>query len=124
MLPLLYGKGRTATCDEDEARSCYPGCLNSTIVKGKIVVCDDPDGKSEARYAGAIGVLTPIRVEISVVTNHPWIGLNSQALETLISYLNSTRYALLHALFFWFFLLLRSLMSSVPSSQQAKILES
>lgn len=75
--------------------SCYPGCLNSPIVKGKIVVCDDFNGKAEAFSAGAFGVLTPIRREVSMVTDQPWTGLDFQNFQTLILYLNSTRYVLL-----------------------------
>ncbi|XP_056689264.1 subtilisin-like protease SBT4.3 isoform X2 [Spinacia oleracea] len=92
MLPLVYGKGRTFTCSEEEAMSCYPGCLNSPIVKGKIVVCDDFNGKAEAFSAGAFGVLTPIRREVSMVTDQPWTGLDFQNFQTLILYLNSTRF--------------------------------
>ncbi|GFS42069.1 subtilase 4.12 [Actinidia rufa] len=41
----------TSDCDESDARSCAEGCLESSLVKGKIVICDDISGLNEARDA-------------------------------------------------------------------------
>ncbi|KAK6160019.1 hypothetical protein DH2020_003400 [Rehmannia glutinosa] len=55
--PLVYGKDVTSNCSVISARLCYPGCLNSSLVSGKIVLCDEIKGIEEALNAGASGTI-------------------------------------------------------------------
>ncbi|XP_076947281.1 subtilisin-like protease SBT4.3 [Bidens hawaiensis] len=37
---LIYGKERTRNCSESEARNCLSQCLESSLVKNKVILCD------------------------------------------------------------------------------------
>jgi len=70
------------------------GCLDSSLVKGRIVVCDGMDGISEAARADALGAIARNHIEdASFVMPLPSIALGSQEYRELHSYLNSTEYA-------------------------------
>ncbi|KAL3654195.1 hypothetical protein CASFOL_003876 [Castilleja foliolosa] len=60
-VPVVYGKNVTLTCDEYGARRCDDGCLEPSLVKGKIVLCDDYYGVPRAYKAGAIGAVATVR---------------------------------------------------------------
>ncbi|XP_021894467.1 subtilisin-like protease SBT4.13 [Carica papaya] len=56
--PLAYGKGVIASgCTDDLAERCLVGCLDSGLVKGKIVLCDEIGGYSVVQDAGGLGSL-------------------------------------------------------------------
>lgn len=91
--PLVYGKEVTSICDEESARSCEDSCLDSSLVKGKIVVCDGMGGIFEAARAGALGAIAETRIEdASFVFPLPAIALGSQEYGELHLYLNSTKH--------------------------------
>ncbi|KAK9912852.1 hypothetical protein M0R45_036689 [Rubus argutus] len=53
--PLIYGKDASSLCSESSARKCVDGCLDSDLVKGKIVLCDMAFGVDESYRSGALG---------------------------------------------------------------------
>ncbi|XP_052311934.1 subtilisin-like protease SBT4.6 isoform X2 [Populus trichocarpa] len=90
--PLVYGKGASRECKHLEASLCYSGCLDRTLVKGKIVLCDDVNGRTEAKRAGALGAILPISFEdISFILPLPGLSLTEDKLNAVKSYLNSTK---------------------------------
>ncbi|KAJ6895542.1 hypothetical protein NC651_021911 [Populus alba x Populus x berolinensis] len=90
--PLVYGKGASRECKHLEASLCYSGCLDRALVKGKIVVCDDVNGRTEAKRAGALGAILPTSFEdISFILPLPGLSLTEDKLNAVKSYLNSTK---------------------------------
>ncbi|KAK8615276.1 hypothetical protein V6N13_069053 [Hibiscus sabdariffa] len=94
-VPLVYGLQASTECKEIAARACVQGCLNKSLVKNKIVVCDElVYGLPEARDAGALGTIlrTPLQ-NISIVVPLPASALGTDDYSSLMSYLNSTKQA-------------------------------
>ncbi|XP_042487273.1 subtilisin-like protease SBT4.4 [Macadamia integrifolia] len=91
--PLVYGKEvATAECDEEAARLCSKFCLDSGLVKGKILLCDQSTKGEEAQQAGALGtVMTADGYDFSFIYPLPAIQLSSQTAEQVKSYINSTK---------------------------------
>ncbi|KAG4185748.1 hypothetical protein ERO13_A08G000113v2 [Gossypium hirsutum] len=91
-IPLVYGLQVTSSCDEAHARACYSYCLNKTLVKNKIVLCDVMNGVNAAYDAGALGLITKYQVEnLSFVVPLSAITLSSEDYDLVISYHNSTK---------------------------------
>ncbi|KAF9661395.1 hypothetical protein SADUNF_Sadunf19G0064300 [Salix dunnii] len=55
--PLVYGRDVSRHCSEFDAQSCMAGCVDSDLVKGKIVLCYRLEGVAEAYKAGAVGAV-------------------------------------------------------------------
>ncbi|GMJ00874.1 hypothetical protein like AT5G59100 [Hibiscus trionum] len=86
-VPLVYGLQATSDCDESSARLCYSGCLNRSLVKNKIVLCDDMDGLVEAHDIGALGSIVQTSFQnLSVVVPLPASALRADDYESLKSY--------------------------------------
>ena len=67
-------------------------------MKGKIVVCDDVDGSTEAKRAGALGVILPNSFEdVSFILPLPGLSLTEDKLNAVKSYMNSTKYVFFFA---------------------------
>lgn len=67
-------------------------------MKGKIVVCDDVNGRTETKRAGALGAILPISFEdISFILPLPGLSLTEDKLNAVKSYLNSTKYVFFFA---------------------------
>ncbi|KAK8615278.1 hypothetical protein V6N13_069055 [Hibiscus sabdariffa] len=91
-VPLVYGLQASTGCDEISARSCLIDCLNRTLVKNKIIVCDEMDGLKEAHDAGALGSVTQTSFQnISFVVPLPASALRADGFDSLQSYLKSTK---------------------------------
>ncbi|CAA0834705.1 Subtilisin-like serine endopeptidase family protein [Striga hermonthica] len=92
-LPLVYGKDVTSSCSETNAKLRSPGCLNSSLVTGKIVLCDDPKGIEEGLNAGAAGVVSKqgITPDVSFVVPLPATTLVADNLKLVQDYVNSTK---------------------------------
>ncbi|XP_050385216.1 subtilisin-like protease SBT4.3 [Argentina anserina] len=58
--PLIYGKDASRQCSEIAAASCQDGCLESGLVKGKVVLCDLAYGVDEAYRSGAVGSILKV----------------------------------------------------------------
>ncbi|KAK8282101.1 hypothetical protein V6Z12_D08G003100, partial [Gossypium hirsutum] len=92
MVPLVYGMQASSDCDEFSARLCFPNCLNKTLVKNKIILCDDMQGVDKAYNAGALGLITKYGFDdVAYVVPMPAITLSSKDYDSVTSYLNSTK---------------------------------
>ncbi|XVF20155.1 hypothetical protein REPUB_Repub11eG0173900 [Reevesia pubescens] len=91
--PLVYGKElATLRCHEISSRVCEAGCLNSTLVKEKIVLCDQFQGHLEAHNAGALGSIMKTALDnVSFVVPFPASALSTDDYESVKSYMNSTK---------------------------------
>ncbi|KAE8697436.1 putative Subtilisin serine endopeptidase family protein [Hibiscus syriacus] len=93
-VPLVYGLQASSGCDEASARACSDGCLSSTLVENKIVVCDNFRGLTEARRSGALGsILETLFDNVSFVVPFPASALSIEHFHSFESYLNSTEKA-------------------------------
>ncbi|KAG6762205.1 hypothetical protein POTOM_032697 [Populus tomentosa] len=94
-IPLIYGKAVTSNCTEDDAWSCWVNCMNSSLVKGKIVICDmtDTSVTDEAFRARALGsiMLNDTFEDVSNVVPLPASSLNPHDSDLVMSYLKSTK---------------------------------
>ncbi|XP_021832758.1 subtilisin-like protease SBT4.10 [Prunus avium] len=92
--PLVYGKDATSHCSNFDAQSCLAGCIDSDLVKGKILVCDASDGDIVALQAGALGsIVISASEDVAFIVPLPATGLSIKDYEGLKSYLNSTKHA-------------------------------
>uniref|UniRef100_A0A162B3L1 Uncharacterized protein n=1 Tax=Daucus carota subsp. sativus TaxID=79200 RepID=A0A162B3L1_DAUCS len=93
--PLIRGRDATKTCIGKYAESCFWNCLNSELVKGKIVVCRDNGGDIfEASYAGALGTVVyndDAYGNYSTVGSIPVSRLSIEDFSVVDAYLNSTK---------------------------------
>ena len=73
-------------------RVCFDFCLDSSLVEGKIVVCDDASGSKEAYRASALGaiVLNEDRKDVAFVLSLPASTLAKEDYDVVMSYINST----------------------------------
>ncbi|KAM1148723.1 hypothetical protein ACFX2B_029093 [Malus domestica] len=92
--PLIYGKDAgTKNCTAEDARNCEEGCLDSDLVKGKIVVCDEIQGDRAAYKSGALGSVTlnEVGYNVSLVPLLASTTLMKEEYNLVRSYMNSTR---------------------------------
>ncbi|KAL1220228.1 Subtilisin-like protease SBT4.5 [Cardamine amara subsp. amara] len=90
--PLVYGESASSSCDAVSAGLCSPGCLDSKLVKGKIVLCDSAQNPEEAQAMGAVASIVKVRnVDISFIFSFPVSVLSENDYNTVISYMNSTK---------------------------------
>ncbi|KAF4378136.1 hypothetical protein F8388_009044 [Cannabis sativa] len=91
--PLVHGKDTSTKCSSEMSSICTDGCLDTNLIKGKIVLCDFYRGTNEAFNAGALGCITTIDKfeEFSSIVPFPASVLNSSDYIMLLSYLNSTK---------------------------------
>ncbi|KAJ4964338.1 hypothetical protein NE237_024277 [Protea cynaroides] len=91
--PLLYGKEVTKTCSEDDARRCEFGCLDSSLVKGKIILCDDNFEEIPSGSPHALGTIisTPFVYDYSTISPLAATQLSSEDGLRVKSYWNSTK---------------------------------
>lgn len=75
-------------------RECNPGCVNGSLVKGKIVICQSFKNYPEVRKAGAAGsvLLNNEFDRVSFVVSLPAVAVSQDSLSSLISYKESTKY--------------------------------
>ena len=74
-------------------RRCFAFCLKSSLVEGKIVVCDDASGWEEASRAGALGIiaLNQDNQDVAFVVSLPASTLVNEEYDVVKSYINSTQ---------------------------------
>ncbi|OMO66729.1 hypothetical protein COLO4_30411 [Corchorus olitorius] len=91
--PIIYGKQVTKICTLDQAMICWPDCLDRSLVKGKIVLCDRFGGNFAARLAGAVGsiMLNELYENLSAVVALPASALNKSNYAAVKSYQHSTK---------------------------------
>ncbi|CAH8296857.1 unnamed protein product [Eruca vesicaria subsp. sativa] len=91
MYPLVYGKFavNSSACSVESAEKCEEGCLQESLVKGKIVVCNFTDSL-EALANGAVAGITLNRTpNVAFVTSFPLSALSQEDLNSLVSYIKS-----------------------------------
>ncbi|CAA7036687.1 unnamed protein product [Microthlaspi erraticum] len=90
--PLVYGKSASSSCSAASARFCAPGCLDSRLVKGKIVLCDSANNPDEAQAMGAVASITKSSIaDVGSIFSFPVSVLLEADYNTVISYMNSTK---------------------------------
>ncbi|VVB04590.1 unnamed protein product [Arabis nemorensis] len=90
--PLVYGRSASTSCGAASAGFCSPGCLDSKLVKGKIVLCDFELNTDEAQSMGAVASITKSsRVDFASVFSFPVSALSEDDYNTVLSYMNSTK---------------------------------
>ncbi|KAH9661649.1 subtilisin-like protease SBT4.5 [Citrus sinensis] len=91
--PLVYGKEISESCQELSSQECNPGCVNGSLVKGKIVICQSFKNYPEVRKAGAAGtvLLNNEFDKVSFVVSLPAVAVSQDSLSSLISYKESTK---------------------------------
>lgn len=73
-------------------RNCDLFCLEESLVKGNIVVCDRAGGHTEAFRAGAVGSISPLCLTfISKPLPFPAYGLRYHEGDQVKTYMNSTK---------------------------------
>ncbi|KAL0372554.1 UNVERIFIED_CONTAM: Subtilisin-like protease SBT4.4 [Sesamum calycinum] len=96
---LIHGENATSsTCTEKEAKSCEDGCLNSRLVKGKILICEDAHRQREAMDAGAYGIIEMADDEFSSVTALPASDLSPENIREIQDYAKNTKMAVANIL--------------------------
>ncbi|KAM5583483.1 subtilisin-like protease SBT4.6 [Rosa sericea] len=91
--PLIHGKNASKNCTKTSAGGCEQGCLDSSLVKGKVVLCDKY-GLLEAFQSGALGSILPnFRAvdDASYVLPLAGTTINNENYNVVMSYMNSTR---------------------------------
>ncbi|CAK9137089.1 unnamed protein product [Ilex paraguariensis] len=91
--PLIYGSDVTKTCDEFSAQLCSEGCLDSGLVKGKIVLCNDAKGIKEVHRAGAFGAIAQSGelTDVSIIVPLPASVLSAKDIDLVQRYMNSSK---------------------------------
>ncbi|KAJ4842344.1 hypothetical protein Tsubulata_013756, partial [Turnera subulata] len=94
--PIVYGKDAALPdCpDAAAAEACEDGCLAPNLVKGKIVICEDPKRSGEAMRAGAVGAIFPSsRPDTPRVFPFPVVTFDTKDFEAVKLYAASTKSA-------------------------------
>ncbi|XP_047320280.1 subtilisin-like protease SBT4.10 [Impatiens glandulifera] len=97
---LVYGRGITNHCNESSAMQCMEDCIDPSLVKGKIMLCDVDSSMSRvvlfAKNSSASGVILrkgQINKDDSELAVHPAAFLKDSDYNYVKSYLNSTTFA-------------------------------
>lgn len=87
-------KKKPGNSSSNKCRICWPGSLNETLVKGKIVLCDYLDFMEGPLQAGAVGAL--IRddgfKDFANTFTLPVSDLNLTEGVDILHYINTTKY--------------------------------
>ncbi|VVB16516.1 unnamed protein product [Arabis nemorensis] len=90
--PLVYGKSAALpTCDTESAKQCLERCLDESLVKGNILVCDNYDGLKIAHSMGAVASIFVNPEDYAAVHVLPFSALSQDDFASLVSYINSTK---------------------------------
>ncbi|KAF3437808.1 hypothetical protein FNV43_RR20564 [Rhamnella rubrinervis] len=92
-VPMILGtNARSSNCSTDAESPCDNGCLDSNLVKGKIVVCNVLGDVTEAYRAGAIGLIGFNQfTNVSIVVPLPALGLDVVSSDVSNYMKNSTK---------------------------------
>lgn len=96
-------------------RECNPGCVNGSLVKGKIVICLSFKNYPEVRKAGAAGsvLLNNEFDKVCFVVSLPAVAVTQDSFSILISYKESTKFIFyILIISFYFFPIIKSLFLS------------
>nr|KAJ0209040.1 hypothetical protein LSAT_V11C400160470 [Lactuca sativa] len=89
-VPLVYGRQVTSICSETEASA---GCLDGSLIKQKVVICDKNNNADLVKEAGALGCIVPNhgRYNYSDVGPLPVAALGINDMNLVKTYQNSTK---------------------------------
>ncbi|OMO76488.1 hypothetical protein COLO4_25554 [Corchorus olitorius] len=96
MYPMIWGGNApniSSGATSEESRYCWPDSLNATLVKGKIVFCEDLESNaSEAVDAGAVGAVFLYGQATDYAFSYPlpYANLNIDDGRIVLNYLNTT----------------------------------
>ncbi|KAL6568663.1 hypothetical protein OROHE_004347 [Orobanche hederae] len=94
LVPLVYGQDVSSKCSELKSQQCAEGCLNASLVKKKIVVCDQLVDSTEAYQAVAAGIIKKnTHLLPPFVVPFPESWLTPSKFVRLLNYINSTKHA-------------------------------
>ncbi|OVA17758.1 Peptidase S8/S53 domain [Macleaya cordata] len=92
--PVLYGENVSRRCTIDRARLCDEFCVDRSLVKGKIVVCDKATRGEEPFFNDAIGTImvddSP-RSDVSLIYPFPATQLSKTTGLIVKSYIYATK---------------------------------
>ncbi|KAL8554097.1 hypothetical protein ACS0TY_002354 [Phlomoides rotata] len=96
--PLVYGEGASRVCNPVDSRDCLAGCLDKSLVQGKIVLCKVYNGITEASTVGAVGSVASLQSgpasslsDVSFVVPVAGSGLKEDDFNLVERYFNSTK---------------------------------
>ncbi|KAL0875617.1 hypothetical protein Bca101_025322 [Brassica carinata] len=91
MYPLVYGKSaaNSSACSVESAEKCEEGCLQKSLVKGKIVVCNSTDSFEALANGAVAGISLDRTPDVAFVTSFPLSALSQEDLNSLVSYIKS-----------------------------------
>ncbi|CAL5203372.1 unnamed protein product [Lathyrus oleraceus] len=94
--PIIYAgdaPNKEAGFDKDSSRNCSANSLDIKLVKGKILLCEDRIGPSEAYRVGAVGVLVQGQKSLDTANSFPLPGcyLHSKDAAKVHKYIKSRR---------------------------------
>ncbi|XP_065878455.1 subtilisin-like protease SBT4.3 isoform X2 [Euphorbia lathyris] len=93
--PVINGSNaKAANCSDSDASFCRYSCLNESIVKGKIVVCENAEGYTEAYRTSAVGCVLQsngMTEDVSYTVPLPSITLSYEKFVALRTYMNSIK---------------------------------
>ncbi|EYU28907.1 hypothetical protein MIMGU_mgv1a024881mg, partial [Erythranthe guttata] len=89
--PIVYGDD--SRCHKEAAKACDYGCLEPSLVKGKIVMCNNYSGIEEVSKAGAVGAIlqSSYPTPVSFVVPTAASSFNESNFNTIQSYFSSTK---------------------------------
>ncbi|XP_021894461.1 LOW QUALITY PROTEIN: subtilisin-like protease SBT4.5 [Carica papaya] len=89
--PLVYGENVTKNCSAQSGKMCNEGCIDSALVKGKIVLCDIEKGSFAVRGAGGVGsvLVDPNSEKVSEIYSLPASVLLPDDYERVKTYLKT-----------------------------------
>ncbi|KAG5409012.1 hypothetical protein BRARA_B01116 [Brassica rapa] len=91
MYPLVYGKSavNSSACSVESAEKCEEGCLQESLVKGKVVVCNSTDSYEALANGAVAGISLNRTPNVAFVTSFPLSALSQEDLNSLVSYIKS-----------------------------------
>ncbi|KAJ4911060.1 subtilase 4.13 [Raphanus sativus] len=91
MYPLVYGKSavNSSACSVESAEKCEEGCLQESLVKGKVVVCNSTDSYDALANGAVAGISLNRTPNVAFVTSFPLSALSQEDLDSLVSYIKS-----------------------------------
>ncbi|KAL8457556.1 hypothetical protein ACS0TY_035426 [Phlomoides rotata] len=95
---LVYGEGASRVCNPVDSRDCLAGCLDKSLVQGKIVLCKVYNGITEASTVGDVGSVTCLQSgpefslsDVSFVVPVAGSSLKEDDFNLVERYFNSTK---------------------------------
>ncbi|KAF8053905.1 hypothetical protein N665_1363s0007 [Sinapis alba] len=91
MYSLVYGRSavNSSACSVESAEKCEEGCLQESLVKGKVVVCNSTDSYDALANGAVAGISLNRTPNVAFITSFPLSALSQEDLDSLVSYIKS-----------------------------------